>query len=231
MAKRCGAGGNTNRIPATPPPPEAYPRPITVRLMNFRDRDVILQGARKRGPLKIEGKEINIYPDYTNLVQKQRSAFASVKKVLRQNDMKYALLYPAKLRIEYEKRTHFLTSPREAWEWMETHGHHHGNRSIEDDNTKSTMRKKNRRVSRARRRSAATLTQIKAAQMKGLQDLRRKNGTLTNGRWNELASDAGGERYRTVGFGNGIGGVTASLGDPNDGGSVGLTHKLSSNNL
>ncbi|KAJ1124399.1 hypothetical protein NDU88_002860 [Pleurodeles waltl] len=49
----------------------AYPKPIIVRLMNFRDRDVILQETQKRAPWDIEGKAINIYPDYTNMVQKQ----------------------------------------------------------------------------------------------------------------------------------------------------------------
>ncbi|KAJ1206777.1 hypothetical protein NDU88_002175 [Pleurodeles waltl] len=71
-----------HRSPAVPLPPGAYPRPIIVRLMNFRDRDVILQETRKRGPWKIKGKEINIYPDYINQVQKQWAAFATAKKIL-----------------------------------------------------------------------------------------------------------------------------------------------------
>ncbi|KAJ1190296.1 hypothetical protein NDU88_007034 [Pleurodeles waltl] len=56
------------------------------------------------------------------LAIKQRAAFAAVKKVLPHNDKKYALLYPAKLRIEHEKKTYFLGTPLEAWEWIEMQG-------------------------------------------------------------------------------------------------------------
>ncbi|KAJ1082208.1 hypothetical protein NDU88_002376 [Pleurodeles waltl] len=76
-------------------PPLHCLRPMIVRLMNFRDRDVILQVTRKEGPWKIKGKEINIYPDYTNMVEEQRAAFATDNKVLRHNDIKYTLIYLA----------------------------------------------------------------------------------------------------------------------------------------
>lgn len=55
-----------------------------------------------------------LYPDYILMVQWQRSSFQAVKKKLQQAQLKYALLYPARLKIIYNKKTHFFDSPSDA---------------------------------------------------------------------------------------------------------------------
>ena len=58
-----------HRIPARPPRPGMPPRPVIARLLNYRDRDLILQSARKRESLEIENSRVMIFPDFTAAVQ------------------------------------------------------------------------------------------------------------------------------------------------------------------
>ena len=111
-----------HRVPGQPPRLGAPPRPIIVRLRNFRDRDHILQQARSHGPWRVDSREVNIYLDFTNIVQKQRNTYVPVKRVLRQLDIKYALFFPAKLRVIYKERTHFFQTAEAVWDWMEAPG-------------------------------------------------------------------------------------------------------------
>lgn len=81
------------------PPPGATPRPILVRVLNYRDRDIILRSAREKDALQYQGNTIAIYLDFTVQVQAARREFLPAKKIFQQIGTKYALLYPAKLKI------------------------------------------------------------------------------------------------------------------------------------
>ncbi|KAJ1216698.1 hypothetical protein NDU88_004299 [Pleurodeles waltl] len=161
--------------------------------------------TRKRGPWKIEGKEINIYPDYMNMVQKQRAAFAAVKKDLCHNKIKYALLYLAKLQIEHERKTHFLGTPPEAWEWVVMRVLRHGNGLGIGGAKAWTAGKKKRKGAGAQTGPAAVPSQeqIKAAQMKAVRDLRGTTEIQLSDRWRELAVDT--KRTETEQSGSGTG--------------------------
>ena len=60
-----------------------------------------------------------IFPDYTAAVQQQRSSFTAVKRKLRELKLKYALLFPDKLRVEAFEKIFFFDNPKEAWDWAE----------------------------------------------------------------------------------------------------------------
>ena len=60
-----------------------------------------------------------LFPDYTAAIQQQRSSFLGIKRKLRELDLKYALLFPARLRVSINGKTHFFDSPVEAWSWVE----------------------------------------------------------------------------------------------------------------
>lgn len=82
------------------PPPGTAPRPILARILNYRDRDTILRLARERGTLNYQNNAISLYPDFTQAVQAARRDFLPAKKLLQQSGSKYAMLYPAKLRVQ-----------------------------------------------------------------------------------------------------------------------------------
>ena len=108
-----------HRIPGRRPPPGSAPRPMLIKLLHFRDRDIILRSCRASGPIKIENSSVMIFPDYTAAVQQQRATFLGVKRRLRELGYKYALLFPAKLRVQALGRTFFFEDPKETWDWLE----------------------------------------------------------------------------------------------------------------
>ena len=77
---------------------------------------------RTRGPFTYENNTIRAYPDFTNEVQQRRATFLEIKSRLRTLNMKYALLFPAKLRVVDGDTTHFFTSPEDAWTWLHAKG-------------------------------------------------------------------------------------------------------------
>ncbi|KAJ1188198.1 hypothetical protein NDU88_004961 [Pleurodeles waltl] len=85
------------------------------------DRDLLLQKAREDGPFGVENSRVSMYPDYTAAVQARRASYTEVKKALWTEGIRYALLFPPKLKIMWDGHTHFCLSPEEAWSWLETH--------------------------------------------------------------------------------------------------------------
>lgn len=106
--------------PPHPPQPRVPPRSLTAKFLNFRDKVAILRLAREKGPLKFNGNNISIYPDFSAEVQRQRMSFAAVKDRLRKEGAPYAMLFPAKLRIIYEGKAHFCSCPKEAMSWLDS---------------------------------------------------------------------------------------------------------------
>ena len=51
------------------------------------------------GPYTHNNNTISAYPDFKAEVQRRRATFLAVKKHLRSLNMRYALLFPAKLRV------------------------------------------------------------------------------------------------------------------------------------
>lgn len=93
-------------------PPGAPPRPIIVKLLNYRDRDPARRLSRDTGPLKYEGMDISIYPDFTMAVQDQQRKFLQVKKKLQQLHIPNAMLFPAHLELTHSGKHHFFTNPQ-----------------------------------------------------------------------------------------------------------------------
>ena len=108
-----------HRALAPPPPPGAPPRAFIAKILNYRDRDTLLKIARERGPLKFENHTVSIYPDYTRQVQEARKSFLLAKQKLRAMEIKYMLLYPAKLKVIYKGKSHFFEHPEEVWQWLD----------------------------------------------------------------------------------------------------------------
>ncbi|KAJ1187823.1 hypothetical protein NDU88_004593 [Pleurodeles waltl] len=138
------------RIPGRPPAPGQSPRPLIARFLNYRDRDAILQQFRSKGPFKYEDSNINAYPDFTQEVENQRNSFIKIKQRLREHNIKYALLFPAKLRVVMEDRTHIFTNPEDAWTWLHAKGLAHPREDKEGDEKWQTpaARKRSKRRTR-----------------------------------------------------------------------------------
>ena len=112
-----------HRIPGRPPQPGGPPRTIIAKLLHYRDRDTILQAARVAPAVKLNNATIRFFPDFTLQVQQARRGFLEVKAALRKEGLKYAMLFPAKLRVEAHGKTQFFYKPTEVWDWLEREQH------------------------------------------------------------------------------------------------------------
>lgn len=69
-----------HRMPSVRGPPGAPPRTFIFRLLNFRDRDLVLREARKLEELRYENVKIMMFPDYSMETQRQRGARSTRSK-------------------------------------------------------------------------------------------------------------------------------------------------------
>lgn len=111
---------SAHRIPPVPGPPGSNPRTLIFQMLNFSDRDEILRAARRAGEMKYQNVKLLFFPDYSLETQKLRRSFDQVKVELRARNIKYSILFPAKLRVQDGETAKFFTSPRDAVVWLES---------------------------------------------------------------------------------------------------------------
>lgn len=113
-----------HRVPARPPPPGAPPRPFLFKLLNYKDRDAILHKARTTADLSVGNARISLYPDFSAEVQRRRAKFIDIKKRLRNLNVPYYMLYPAKLKVVVNGNAQFFDNPVAAMNWLDREEHH-----------------------------------------------------------------------------------------------------------
>lgn len=97
------------------------PRVIVAKLHYYQDCVEILRRARESGSLQINGSPIYIFPDYPPSVVQARSAFMEVKRLLRgQTNVRYGLIYPARLRVTHNGTEKQFLNPEEALKYVKT---------------------------------------------------------------------------------------------------------------
>lgn len=76
------------------------PRPILVKFHYFQDKMKILKLSRERKePLQYKGTRVYIYPDFSAGLVQRRRGFDTIKKKLRDQGIKYALIFPCILKV------------------------------------------------------------------------------------------------------------------------------------
>lgn len=61
-----------------------------------------------------------IFPDYSLETQKLRKTFDQVKAAMRARNIRYSILFPARLRVQDGESTGFFNTPREASVWLDS---------------------------------------------------------------------------------------------------------------
>lgn len=67
------------RVSAKPPIPGSPLRPLLARMLNCKDRDLVLCKARQKGKILFKNVQILIFTDFSVELQKQRATFTDVK--------------------------------------------------------------------------------------------------------------------------------------------------------
>lgn len=96
-------------------------RTFIFKVLNYKDRNTILQRARQLADIRMNGLKIRFFRDFSANVQRQRAGFMDVKRRLRQMDFSYAMLFPAKLKVMTQDKTLFFTSPDSVSQWLDSH--------------------------------------------------------------------------------------------------------------
>lgn len=66
--------------------------------------------------------DISIYPDFTSAVQEARKKFMDAKQKLRELNIPYAMLYPARLKITIEGKTWIFTDSAVVQKFLKQKG-------------------------------------------------------------------------------------------------------------
>lgn len=102
---------------------DVHPRQIIVKVLQDHEFDEIMKKSVRSGQLFFEGERFSIYRDYSTEVFKKRMLFNETKRILKSvPDLKYSLLYPAKLRVTYNSNVFFFTEHEKALEYAKVVG-------------------------------------------------------------------------------------------------------------
>lgn len=100
------------------PNPEDKTRPILVRFLRSGDRDAVLRAGREKGEIQNEGNWILVFPDFARATQIKQEKFRKYKRVLHAQGVKFAIMYPATLRIETGERYKRFACPKAALRYV-----------------------------------------------------------------------------------------------------------------
>lgn len=103
-----------HRSPSFSSSSRSSPRPILAKFLLFQDKVRILRLSREKGELTFQGARIHIYPDFSVALINKRRQFDTVKKKLRDADIRYSLRYPCTLRVIVDGKPKFFRSADEA---------------------------------------------------------------------------------------------------------------------
>ena len=92
----------------------ARPRVFIVRFHYLSDKERVLRGERDAQQLKYHGQNVYFFPDMTTNIAKKRASFAGVKRCLYEKQVRFSLLFPARLRVEHRGEKRFFECPKEA---------------------------------------------------------------------------------------------------------------------
>lgn len=108
-----------HRSMAPKPGPNQRPRPLILKFHNFRDKQRVMEAARRLGSRDQDGStargpKISFYNDFSAEVVRRRRAFDDTKTRLKKLGVAYALLYPATLRVTLDGKQTRFNSPKDA---------------------------------------------------------------------------------------------------------------------
>lgn len=88
------------------------PRVMIVRFHYFQDKARAL--AADRNQLTWRGRKVLFYPDYASATAKLRSSFSEIKSLLFKQKVRFRLVFPAVLKVDFDDSTHVFKTAAEA---------------------------------------------------------------------------------------------------------------------
>ena len=88
------------------------PRVMIVRFHYFQDKARALKADRNQ--LTWRGRKVLFYPDYANATAKLRSSFSKIKSLLFEKKVRFRLVFPAVLKVDFDGSTHIFKTATDA---------------------------------------------------------------------------------------------------------------------
>lgn len=90
------------------------PRILIVRFLSSKDKDKVLQTIRVKGKITYDEREVKFFQDIARETHLKRRKYYEVKQKLKDMDIRYGIIFPAKLRITHAGRERIFESPAEV---------------------------------------------------------------------------------------------------------------------
>lgn len=103
-----------HRIPSGTQHAPTRPRVLIIKFLNFQDKVRAMRAARSKDKVLYGEQKVMFFPDISAELQRRRKLFDGVKQQLRSMDVRYGLVYPARLRMTVDGRTHEFNTPADA---------------------------------------------------------------------------------------------------------------------
>lgn len=87
---------------AVKPPQSANPRSIVLCFLEFKTKERVLRSAWSKKDIQFQGRRIFFEQDYTSDTLAKRKAYAPIRKVLKEKEVRFQTLHPSRLRVHYQ---------------------------------------------------------------------------------------------------------------------------------
>lgn len=95
------------------------PRVRIVKFFNFQDKIQVMCAARAKGKDLCDGQEIMFIPDLSTELHRRRKGFDRVKQQLMTMNIRYGIIYPAKLQVTSDGQARESKTPAEDEKFIE----------------------------------------------------------------------------------------------------------------
>lgn len=96
------------------PPQDSSPRSVVIYFLEFKTKERVLRSAWNKKDIQYNGRRVFFEQDYTSDTLVKRKAYAPVRKALKEKDVRFQTLYPARLRVHLNTGTVIYKDAQEA---------------------------------------------------------------------------------------------------------------------
>lgn len=108
-----------HRSPGSRPADGQPPRLVMIRFLRSSARDKVLRAAREKGGATWNGCNISLFPDKTKELAERRKTFITAKQLLRDNNVRFRLAFPASLQFTWKGKNKKFDTATEAVKFIE----------------------------------------------------------------------------------------------------------------
>ena len=104
------------------PPAEAPPRSIVAKFLSYKTKELVLKTAWQKKGFTWQDDRINLDHDHPPRVLQKRRDYAEARSLLKDRQIPFKTLHPARLRVDYNDGTKIYDTAEDATQDMEKRG-------------------------------------------------------------------------------------------------------------